>query len=73
MTTIVAEYVRRCIRPPQQSFFALRGLRAVAGLEALVRRTLVYTGERRMRTDDGIDILPLPSFLEELADGRIWE
>ena len=52
---------------------ALRGLRAVAGLEALVRRTLVYTGERRMRTDDGIDILPLSSFLEELADGRIWD
>ena len=51
----------------------MRGLRAVVGLEGLVRRILVYVGERRMRTDDGIDIMPLSSFLEELADGRIWE
>ena len=52
---------------------SMRGLRAVVGLEGLVRRILVYVGERRMRTDDGIDIMPLSSFLEELADGRIWE
>ena len=52
---------------------SMRGLRAVVGLDGLVRRILVYVGERRMRTDDGIDIMPLASFLEELADGRIWE
>ena len=52
---------------------SMRGLRAVVGLDGLVRRILVHVGERRMRTDDGIDILPLASFLGELTDGRIWE
>lgn len=50
----------------------LAGLRAIADLGGLVRRVLVCRTERRQRTEDGIDILPLPRFLEELAAGRLW-
>ena len=50
----------------------LAGLRAVAPLPGLQRRILTYTGSRRMRTPDGIDIWPLPDLLEALHSGRIW-
>ena len=50
----------------------LSGLRAVAPLPGLQRRILTYTGPRRMRTPDGIDIWPLPDLLEALHTGRLW-
>ena len=50
----------------------LAGLRAVAPLPGLRRRILVYTGPRRMRTSDGIDIWPVPQFLEALETDRLW-
>lgn len=49
----------------------LRGLRAIADLPGLTRRILVYTGERRLLRDDGIEVLPLRDFVEELATGRL--
>jgi uncharacterized protein len=50
----------------------LRGLRAIAPLKGLERRILVYSGERRLRTKDGIDILPVAEFLGEIAGGSLW-
>jgi len=50
----------------------LSGLRAVADLPALSRRILVYLGDRPLRTDDGIDVLPLDEFLAQAADGTLW-
>jgi predicted AAA+ superfamily ATPase len=49
-----------------------KGLRAIAGLRGLRRRILVYLGERRLRTADGIDILPLRAFLDELQAGALF-
>ena len=50
----------------------LAGLRAVAPLPGLRRRILIYTGSRRMRTSDGIDIWPVAEFLEALETDRLW-
>jgi len=58
-----------------QSHFAttqLSGLRAIADLPKVVRRILVYLGERRLRTGDGIEVWPLRTFLDALARGRLW-
>ena len=48
----------------------LRGLRAVSTVVS-GRRILVYTGARRMATEDGIDILPFADFLELLESGSL--
>src|SRR5438034_3096288 len=37
----------------------LSGLRAIADLPRLVRRVLVYLGDRRLKTEDGIEVWPL--------------
>jgi len=50
----------------------LSGLRAIADLPRIARRVLVYLGERRLRTEDGIDVWPLDFLLEKLAAGRLW-
>lgn len=50
----------------------LAGLRAVAQLPKLRRRVLVYRGDRPLRTEDGIDVLPVRSFLEALETGKLW-
>ena len=50
----------------------LAGLRAVAPLPGLQRRILTYTGARRMRSPDGIDLWPLPDLLEALETDRLW-
>jgi predicted AAA+ superfamily ATPase len=49
-----------------------RGLRAIRDLPGLQRRMLVYLGDRRLRTDDGIDVLPLPALSSLLAGGGLW-
>ena len=48
------------------------GLRAIASLRGLSRRILLYLGSRRLRTDDGIDVWPLATWLDALATGRLW-
>ena len=50
----------------------LAGLHAIADLPGLVRRVLVYTGDRELRTPEGIDVLPVPRFLEAIKVGRLW-
>ena len=50
----------------------LRGLRSVEGLPGIVRRVLVYTGERPFRSTDGIRIWPAERFAERVASGALW-
>lgn len=50
----------------------LSGLRAIADLPRLVRRVLVYLGDERLRTEDGIDVWPLDTWLETVARGTLW-
>lgn len=50
----------------------LSGLRAIADLPRLVRRVLVYLGDRLLKTEDGIDVWPLNTFLAAVADKRLW-
>jgi len=49
----------------------LRGLRAIAPLKGLRRRILVCLGPRRLRLEDGIEVLPVEAFLELLRDGKL--
>ena len=51
---------------------SLRGLRAVGGLAGLRRRILVYLGKRDLVTADGIEVLGIERFLEELAADTLW-
>ena len=57
---------------PRFSTAQLAGLRAIADLPRLVRRVLVYLGDRRLRTEDGIDVWPLDHFLRNVAEGTLW-
>ena len=50
----------------------LYGLRAVAALPRLVRRILVYLGDRRLKTEDGIDVWPIEAFLAAIAADKLW-
>jgi predicted AAA+ superfamily ATPase len=50
----------------------LSGLRAIADLPRLVRRVLVYLGDRPLKTEDGIDVWPLSTFLAAVAEKRLW-
>ena len=50
----------------------MTGLRAIAGLPHLVRRVLVYSGERNFRTEEGIDVVPLADWLDAVATGNLW-
>jgi predicted AAA+ superfamily ATPase len=51
---------------------ALRGLRAIHGLEGLVRRLVVHPGPRPLVTRDGIDIWPVSHFLRALDEDSLW-
>jgi len=57
---------------PRFSSPQLAGLRAIAELPRIARRVLVYLGERRLKTEDGIEVWPLDYLLEKLADDRLW-
>lgn len=46
-----------------------KGLRAIADLKGVERRIAVYLGTQTLRPEPGIEVLPLPSFLKELASG----
>lgn len=50
----------------------LDGLRAIGELPGLRRRVLIHRGERPTRTEDGIDVWPVETFLESLATGSLW-
>ncbi|MCY3774209.1 MAG: DUF4143 domain-containing protein [Gemmatimonadetes bacterium] len=48
------------------------GLRAVAGLDGLCRRIIVYPEGPELQTEDGIEVLPFPVFSNLLADDDLW-
>jgi len=48
----------------------LNGLKAIAELEGIRRRIVIYTG-RSERVHDGIEIFPLPTFLRHLDEGTL--
>ena len=50
----------------------LAGLRAIAELPRLVRRVLVYLGDRRLKTEDGIEVWPLEALLTAVAGRTLW-
>lgn len=50
----------------------LSGLRAIAALPRLARRVLVYLGERRLKTEDGIEVWPLDALLTAIAGNSLW-
>ena len=50
----------------------LKGLRIVRDLPRLVRRVLVYDGDRAFRTEDDIDVWPVNRFLEALQTDGLW-
>jgi len=50
----------------------LSGLRGIADLARLVRRLLVYLGDRRLKTEDGIEVWPLEVLLAALANDTLW-
>jgi predicted AAA+ superfamily ATPase len=50
----------------------LRGLKAIRDLPGVRRRLIAYRGERRQTTSDGIEILPVASFLAELSESRLF-
>ena len=50
-----------------------RGLRAVGGLDGLQRRIVVYPRGPRLRTADGIDVLPFGEFCVLLSNDGVWD
>lgn len=50
----------------------LKGLRQLDPLPKLVRRVLVYTGERAFRAADGIEVWPAGRFADAVAEGNLW-
>lgn len=49
-----------------------KGLRAVADLDGLCRRIIVYPEGPELLTEDGIEVLPFPVFFHLLADDDLW-
>jgi len=50
----------------------LRGLRAIAELPAVRRRIVVFRGERQQETEDGIELLPVREFLDDVERGTMF-
>jgi hypothetical protein len=50
----------------------LSGLQAIGNLPGLVRRILVYTGSRRLLTQEGIEVWPLEVLHSRLQNGTLW-
>ena len=57
---------------PRYNTGMLPGLRAIAQLPGIVRRLLVYGGKRSFRTQDGIDVLSIDRFQQELVENTLW-
>jgi uncharacterized protein len=50
----------------------MAGLRAIGELSGLRRRILIHRGDRPTRTEDGIDVWPIETFLEALEADRLF-
>jgi len=48
-----------------------RGLQAIAELEAVGRRIMIFLGARPFQTEDGVEVLPIRDFLNEIEARRI--
>ncbi|MCP3964093.1 MAG: ATP-binding protein [bacterium] len=48
------------------------GLRAISDLDNLVRRVLVYAGDRELQTQEGIEVWPMSRFLAALEGDDLW-
>jgi len=44
----------------------------MADLKGVVRRVLVYTGARKLATEDGIGVWPVASLLAALKGRTLW-
>ena len=51
----------------------LKGLRAITDLKGLKKRILIYLGERKMMTEDHIEIWPFDFFIETFESQKLWE
>ena len=51
----------------------LKGLRAIGELKGLKKKILVYPGERKMETEDKIEIWPFDFFHQVLEKGNLWD
>jgi predicted AAA+ superfamily ATPase len=49
-----------------------KGLRAIASLEGLIRRIVVYPKGPLMETEDGNAVMSFRHFADELATGTLW-
>lgn len=49
----------------------LSGLKAIADLKNLKRRIVVYNGQLKRKTEEGIEILPFKNFIKELENRNI--
>ena len=49
-----------------------RSLRAFGELPRVRRRVIVYPHGPRLKTHDGIEVLPFDAWCAELADGTLW-
>jgi hypothetical protein len=47
-------------------------LRAINDLPGVVRRIMVNSGHRNMKTEDGIEIWPAGFFAQMLAADKLW-
>ncbi len=50
----------------------LTGLRAVGALKGVTRRILVYGGDRRLETEEGIEVWPVGSLVAALEKEALW-
>jgi predicted AAA+ superfamily ATPase len=50
----------------------LSGLRAIAELRRVSRRILVYLGAQKLKTPDGVEVWPLQTFLDAVAQDKLW-
>jgi len=51
----------------------LKGLRAISELKGLKRKIIIYLGERKMQTEDQIDIWPFDFFIKVLDNRELWD
>ena len=63
----IAIEVKAAVRIREEHFL---GLRAIAGLKGLSRRILVFAGEHRAKTNDGIEMVPFMAFVKMLSSLR---
>ncbi len=50
----------------------IAGLKAIRELPEVVRRILVYCGPDQLVLGDGVEVWPVETFIEALADNRLW-